>query len=171
MSFVWVHEFSSRLTTFSSCRHRGSNHWPLDHKACALTLQHGGLQLLPLFWMQYLKPSHASHIGILFISETRSRNSFTTTWYQWQLKTLPAPHWRNGSCRYIRASKIIQKCYTTLCTVCMDKQRSLWLSHISNGFSEADLERFQVYACVLYTCKAKVKFYHHYLHTIGTRGK
>ena len=56
---------------------------------------------------------------------------------------------------------------TTLCTVCMDKQRSLWLSHISNGFSEADLERFQVYACVLYTCKAKVKFSHHYLHTTG----
>ena len=33
--FVGVHEFSSRLTTFSSCRRQGSNRWPLDHKSNA----------------------------------------------------------------------------------------------------------------------------------------
>ena len=43
MIFVGVHEFSSRLTTFSSCRRRGSNHWPLDYKSNAPPLHHGGL--------------------------------------------------------------------------------------------------------------------------------
>ena len=43
MIFVGVHEFSSRLTTFSSCRRRGSNRWPLDHKSNAPPLHHGGL--------------------------------------------------------------------------------------------------------------------------------
>ena len=40
MSFVWVHEFSSRWVTFSSCRSLGLNHWPLDYKASALPLHH-----------------------------------------------------------------------------------------------------------------------------------
>ena len=33
MIVVGVHEFSSRLTTFSCCRHRGLNRWPLDHES------------------------------------------------------------------------------------------------------------------------------------------
>ena len=41
-----------------------------------------GLQWLPLFWMQYIKPSHASRIGFFSFSDISSRNPFTTTWYQ-----------------------------------------------------------------------------------------
>ena len=45
MIFVGVHEFSSRLTTFSSSRRQGSNSWLLDHKSNASPLHHGGLPL------------------------------------------------------------------------------------------------------------------------------
>ena len=43
MIFVGVHEFSSRLTTFSSCRCRGSNRWPLGYRSNAPPVHHGGL--------------------------------------------------------------------------------------------------------------------------------
>ena len=36
-----VHEFSTRLTTFSSCWCRGWNPWPLDYKSNAHPLHHG----------------------------------------------------------------------------------------------------------------------------------
>ena len=34
-----------------------------------------GLQWLPLFWMQYIKPSHASRIGILFFFWNKVKKS------------------------------------------------------------------------------------------------
>ena len=43
MIFVGVHEFSSRLITFSSCWHQGLNRCPMVHKSSTLPLDHGGL--------------------------------------------------------------------------------------------------------------------------------
>ena len=72
--FVWVHEFLSRLTTFSSCRHRGSNHWPLDCKASALPLHYGWILADKVLWWKrelshviYFKTqeskAHGDHLG------------------------------------------------------------------------------------------------------------
>ena len=37
--FVWIHQDKQH---YPSCRHWGSNRWPLDYKASALPLHHGG---------------------------------------------------------------------------------------------------------------------------------
>ena len=56
-----------------------------------------GLQWLPLFWTQYIKPIHASRIGFFIFSDISSRNPFTTTWYQWRLVRtwLSSINWQN----------------------------------------------------------------------------
>ena len=66
MIFVGVHEFSSRLTTFSSCRRQGSHRWPLVHKSKAPPLHHGGLP----GWNLYMSTINSAIISTIANKQT-----------------------------------------------------------------------------------------------------